>query len=334
VTQVEDFFNLTEDHADPKRDGGMPQLIPKGLEGTGVRSKYNRASGLADLIDTDKYHIHRWEMRYLAKGMGRRPDLCDLAAVETYSTGVLDATFGQDKQQSGRRLDGIIVRALDHVGIHSKADRGTTVHMATEPGSVPIEDVPKHLQSPTRAWWEFNRVNAINLEGTEVFTANDITMSAGTFDHLVTVPGHPLLTDYVVSDKKTGKYEPFHWAVQIASYAYGDVYDTTNDTRPAWPGPINLKWALVWQIDCDPATPEDQRITPHIVDLEFGWEMAQLAAKNRDAHKRRDIAAPMRPATFAQKLEASNTPEALRRLWYSTTDPAEIAAINSKGASL
>lgn len=331
---VKNFFDLTEDSGQPERKGGNPMLIPKGLEGADIRSEYTRPSGLADFLDADKFHIHRWEMRYLAKGMARRPDLCQLAAAETYSTGVLDAVYGQEKTQSGRRLDSIIERALDHVGIHSKADRGTSVHSFTEPGAPTGDDIPKALREPVRAWWEFNQRHAIELVGTEVFTANDITMTAGTFDHAIRVPGHPLLKGLVVSDKKTGKYDPFHWAVQIATYAYGDVYDTETDTRPAWPGEVNLKWALVWQIDCEEGTPIERRITPHVVNLEIGWEAARMAARNRDIHKQRDIAAPMRPATFADRLADSNTPEALRRLWWSTTDPGERALVEQKGASL
>lgn len=332
MTSVDDFFNVTE--ADPIREGGMPMLIPRGLESTGIRSAYTRASGLAEYVDASKEHIHRWEMRYLAKGLGRRPDLAALAAVETYSTGVTDAVYGREKSMSGKRLDSIIERALDGVRIHEKADRGTTVHAATEPGGPPPEAVPAELRGAVQAWWDTNRRECIEVVGTETFTANDVTMSAGTFDHLVRVPGHPLLTDYVVADKKTGRYSPFEWSVQISSYARGEVYDTSTDRRIPWPGKINLDWGLVWQIDCEPGTPDDQRVKLHILDLQFGWRMAQIAAEVRDGHARRDIAAPYRPATFQERLVACNTKDDLTRLWYSTTDPAERALVEQKGATL
>ena len=45
------------------------------------------------------------------------------------------------------------------------------------------------------AFWETNRRECIELLNTEVFTANDTTMSAGTFDHCAFVHGHPVLGD-------------------------------------------------------------------------------------------------------------------------------------------
>lgn len=295
--------------ADVERVGGKPQLVPKGL--TGIKASYSRASGLADFIE-EKEHIHRWEMRYLAKAMGQNEDLAALAAVERYSTGVSDAVFGYEKSQSGRNLDAIIERALDRVRIHEKADRGTAVHGATEPGAPAGVE---RLRPAVDAFWEINRQECIDLVATEQFTANDITMSAGTFDHLVRIPGHPLLTDFVIGDKKTGRFDPFSWCVQLSTYGYGDPYDTSTHTRPDWPGPINLKYGLVWQID-----PGDATVKLWVIDLEFGWEMAQLAAKVRDAHERRDIAVEYKAPKFQERLDASNTRDDLARLWKSLED--------------
>lgn len=332
MTTVETFFAPAPGEA-LRTPSGKPLLVPRGLEGKGIRADYSRASGLAEFIE-ESAHIHRWEMRYLAKAMGQNEDLAALAAVETYSTGIKDAVFGREKSASGRRLDSIIERALDRVRLHEKADRGTAVHAATEPGGVELEQVPERLRGAVKAFWESVRVNAIDLVDTEAFTANDTTMSAGTFDHLVRVPGHPLLTDYVIADKKTGRFSPFEWTVQLSSYANGDRYDLETDTRPEWPGPINKKWGLVWQIDCEPKTPDDQRVKLHIIDLEFGWEMAQLAAKVRDAHERRDIVTDYRPAGFNERLAASTTTEDLRRLWESTTDEAERSVVEEKARHL
>lgn len=328
MTTPNDFFNIPE--ADVIRGtGGAPMLVPRGLEGKGIRAAYSRASSLSEHLEA-KDHIHRWEMRYLAKAMGQNEDLAALAAVETYSTGVSDAVFGREKSASGRRLDDIIARALDRVRIHEKADRGTAVHGATEPGAPGLQQIPEALRGPTAAFHEINRREVIDIVATEQFTANDTTMSAGTFDHLVRVPGHPLLTDYVIADKKTGRFSPFEWIIQLSSYANGEPYDTSNDTRPAWPGPINKDWGLVWQIDCDSA-----EVKLWLVDLAFGWEMAQIAARVRDAHQRTDLAAEYRSATFEQRLAACNTREDLTLLWHSTTEnPEQRALVEAKGATL
>lgn len=337
MTTVNDFFSMPE--PDVQRGvGGSPMLVPRGLEGKDIRSAYTRASYMADFLEA-KDHIHRWEMRYLAKAMGQNEDLAALAACETYSTGVSNATHGREKSASGRRLDEIIERAFDRVRLHEKADRGTAVHGFTEPawwtGQHTYEQIPEALRAPVAAFWEVNRRECIELVGTEMFTANDATMSAGTFDHLVRVHGHPLLGDtYVVADKKTGRFSPFEWCIQISTYANGDLYDTSTDQRPAWPGEINKEWGLVWQIDCEPGKRTEERAKLWLIDLTLGWRLAQLAAEVRDAHARTDIAAAYTTASFEQRFPLCNTPEALRALWQSTEDPAERALVEEKARTL
>jgi hypothetical protein len=338
VTQPADFFDMPE--PDVKRGvGGSPMLVHRGLQSSGTRVPYTRASYMSGFLEGSE-HIHKWEMRYLAKAMGQNEDLAALAACETYSTGVSDATYGRSKSASGRRLDEIIERALDRVRIHEKADRGTAVHGFTEPawwtGEHTYDQIPERLRGPVASFWETNRRECIQIVATEQFTANDATMSAGTFDHLVRVLGHPDLTDYVVADKKTGRTQPFEWAIQMATYAYGEPYNTADDTRPEWPGPINRKWGLVWQIDCDPDTPQDRRVTLWMVDLEWGWAAAQLAAQVRDIRKAEDTHAPYRSTTLETRLAAANTVEDLRTLWASLDDdhPTAKHAVEEKARSL
>lgn len=334
MTTVDSFFDIPDDR-DPKRnpETGSPQLVPRGIDPeSGIRSDYTRASYMADFIE-DKSHIHKWEMRYLCKAMGQNEDLAALAAVERYSTGVTEATVGRDKSASGKRLDAIIGRALDRVRIHEKADRGTAVHGSTEPGGPAGVE---RLRPASDAFREINRRELIRIIGTEVFTANDTIMASGTFDHLVRVPGHPLLTDYVVADKKTGSFDPFSWCVQIATYANGEPYNLDTDRRTGWPeglngwpNVINKDWGLVWQIDAETA-----EVKLWIIDIAFGWEMAQLAAQVRDAHKRRDIAVAYKPATILQRADALRASDPqdladLRALW-DLANPHEQQFIQAK----
>lgn len=330
-----DFFSMPEPDV-IRGPGGSPMLVPRGLEGKDIRAPYTRASYMADFIE-GKDHIHKWEMRYLAKAMGQNEDLAALAACETYSTGVSDATFGREKSASGRRLDEIIERAFDRVRIHEKADRGTAVHGFTEPAfweQEPHEAVPERLRGPVAGFWAVNVQECIEIIGTEMFTANDTTMSAGTFDHLVRVHGHPELTGLVVADKKTGRFSPYEWCVQISTYANGDPYDTATDTRPAWPDEVNKRWGLVWQIDCEPSTRDDQRVKLWMIDLELGWKLAQIAAEVRDAQDRKDIAARYVAPSFEERLALCNTHESLRFLWSSTQDPARQAQVETKARTL
>ena len=332
MTTVTDFFSMPE--PDVKREGGAPHLVPRGLEGKNIRALYTRASSMADFIE-DKAHIHKWEMRYLAKGLGQNEDLAALAACEVYSTGISDAVKGREKTASGRRLDDIIERVFDRVRLHEKADRGTAVHGFTEPGAPSGDAIPERLQGPVAAFWEINRRECIDIVATEQFTANDVTMSAGTFDHLVRIPGHPLFRDeFIVADKKTGSFDPLSWIIQIATYANGDPYDTSTDTRPAWPGPVNKDYGLVWQIDSEPDTAQEKRVKLWVIDLALGWELAQIAAKVRDAHKRNDLAVAYKSPTFQQRLASSNTRGDLTLLWHSTDDLALRAQVETKARSL
>jgi hypothetical protein len=326
VSTPANFFAVRPDEV--KREDGNPMLIPRGLESTGTRVRYTRASGLADFISEQAF-FHLWEMRYLAMGIARNPDLAGMAAVETYNTGILHPAFGSQKTASGRRLDDIIRKALDRVGIHEKADWGTAVHGFTEPGApaVPVWQGPWGQMGPDVASFEeWNAAYGVRILDTERFIANDAIMGAGTFDHTVEVPGHPLLTGHVIADKKTGKYEPHHWAVQLAVYANGEPYEP-DDTRPGWPaGEVNLKWGLVWQI-------REGKTVGHMLDLEVGWEAAQRAAWVRDFHGRTDLASPFKPATFVDRLGACNDRDSLVWLWHITAD-AERAAVEEKARTL
>ena len=325
------FFAAISEN-DARRSGsGNPLIVLPTHEGRDdpMRVEYSRASGLADNVE-NKDHIHKWEMRYLAKALGQNEDLAALAAVETYSTGVETDWFTpeqrHEKSASGRRLDDIIKRALDRARLHEKADRGTAVHGATEPDAPGLHLIPERLRHPVAAFAEVNRRECIEIVGTEVFTVNDTLASAGTFDHLVRVHGHPDLTGLVIADKKTGRFDPLSWVIQLASYAYGKIYDTALERRREWPGEINPDYGLVWQIDCK-QTPEGrtdpgvERIQLWVIDLRVGWDLAQMAARIRDAHKDvKSLAGDFRSPTFEQRFAACSTPEALRALWSSLDD--------------
>src|SRR5688500_8931273 len=80
--------------------GGVPRdgydralLVPRGLT---TRTPYTSASALADYI-SNPYALHRWEKRYLARGLGMREDLAALAGAETYNTG-----FAEEDQKENR----------------------------------------------------------------------------------------------------------------------------------------------------------------------------------------------------------------------------------------
>lgn len=313
----------------PRDSKGRALLVPKGLpKSAGIRVPYSSASGLADSI-SDDFHIHRWQMRYLAKAMGQRPDLGRLAAAEPYSTGLYAEFEPGEKARSGRALDRIIERALDSIGIDEKADYGTAFHAHTEPGAESVPPLDQEMANDVKSFERILEREQITIVDTERFTANDKTMSAGTFDHGVRVLGHPTLTGYVISDKKTGRVDPFHWEVQVASYAYGELYDTETDERSPFPADINLSWGLVFHTGARTGL-----TTLFPIDLERGWRNAQLAALARDAQEEKYDPLPFKPATFTQRLKACATKDDARRLWKSLPEGPDRDLVADKAASL
>ncbi len=245
------------------RDATTDRLVP-----------YTSASSLASAI-TDESHIHRWEMRNLAKAMGLSPDLALLAAAEPYSTGLTNPTVGREKSRSGRALDNIIERALDRVRLHEKADYGTAVHAFTEPDN--HEPVPPSAAADVAAFEDCVQRHGIQIIATEIFTANDELRAAGTFDHLCWVPGYGI----VICDKKTGKMNPHEFGVQLSVYAYGDVYDPRTRTRRRLEdltdlsNLVNREVGIVFAIS-------NGRCVLKEVDLERGFAGAKAAAAARD----------------------------------------------------
>jgi len=241
------------------------------------RHAYTRASTLASYIENDT-HITRWKMRYLARGMAVWKDQAILAALETYNTSFGMPDRDPENAASGRRLDAIIDEVLGRQLINQKADYGTAVHAATEPDFWGFthdeikDDVTSYVETCKRL--------GVKIAATEVFTANDITMSAGTFDNLKWVDGY----GWVITDKKTSsKVDSNHFAIQLAGYANGEVYDGATDTRASLESltggePINRDVGLIFWI-------KNGRTEVHELDLKTGWRGAQIAAQARDYQK-------------------------------------------------
>lgn len=319
--------DLDKGRGDVIRVGGKAMLNPRGLSGTKVRVPYSSASGLADAISDDGF-LHRWEKRYLAIAMGRNEDLAKLAAAETYHTG-LEPLDVAEKRASGRRVDDIINRALDRQRIHEKADYGTAFHAFTEPGAPPVPEHMTGLAADVVSFEDRLRRECVTIVDTERFTANDTTMSAGTYDHGVRVLGHPLLTGYVIADKKTGRIDPWHWEIQIASYANSEFYDTETDERTPMPEDLNLDYGVVFHTGAQTGHTEF-----YVLDLQRGWANAQIAAAARDAQADSAKTITFKPATFLEKLDAVTTKAEARILWSSTDNVAERALVTEKASTL
>jgi hypothetical protein len=260
-----------------------------------VKVPYTRASSLSDFVTNDR-GIQIWERRYLIRGMGQNEDLAELAACETYNTGLVGpdepAQDDRENRASGRRLDEIGDRALERAKIHAKADYGTAVHLATEPGSQAVPT--KRMRADVASFAPTLEAEGIHILQTEAFVANDTLMSAGTFDHLLWVPGFGV----IIGDKKTGKMNPYEFGIQFSTYANGDAYDVYTDKRSVIHPDLNPDWGMViWM----PAL--QGKTILKMIDLRVGYEDAKRAAAVRDAQKeRRLIDAP--PGYFRKRRAA------------------------------
>lgn len=333
---LETFFDL--DEGPPRDRWGRPLLIPRG--GTEAdRRWYTRASSLADKL-ADFSHVHTWEKRYLARGMGLRPDLCRLAAAEPYTTG-FDKGNASENRASGKRLDEIIERALDAVKIHEKADYGTAIHARTEPGNDGTDPDDKQRLDVESCWGLWLDLGVVHL-GTEIFTATDATWSAGTFDHLSYVPGLGI----VITDKKTSSEVHPDYDIQLAGYANGDVYDYKTDQRmtleeyvtsKGWdPALLRRDVGVIWWI-------KNGRTTAHVLDLTAGWMAAQVAAWVRDNHHTKKSPPPINASLLASShglrdgltsgILAASSPEELLALWNNPANQAIWTAEHTAAAS-
>ena len=276
---TEDFFAEILD-GPPRDRWGRPMLYPRG---SADRLAYTRASSLADYL-ADFSHIWKWKFRYLARSLGQNRDLAMLAGAECYTTG-FDKGDDKDNRASGKRLDEIIERALERGKISEKADYGTVVHALTEPGNdgaVQYEDVEKDVAS----FWACVNELGIVILGTELFTANDDLMVAGTFDHLMYVPGYGI----VITDKKTSsEVHGADFRIQLSSYANADLYDWESDERitleefirrRGWdPDLLDRTKGLIFWI-------KNGETKVYELDLAAGYEAARTAVWVRDHHKK------------------------------------------------
>ena len=309
------FFDDLDDEVE--RKNGEPLI----RQADGSRLTYTRASSLGDYI-CEQTHLHRWEMRYLARQLGKNEDLAALAGLESYSTG-----FDEDavtKSASGKRLDDIIKRALDRGRIHERADYGTVIHARTEPGNEGY--TPLRAIIDVQSFWDTVAANDIEILGTEIFTVNDELRAAGTFDHLVRTKQHGV----TIADKKNGRnINGLGFSVQFVTYADGVIYNPRTEERSSLTTlsggeAINPDVALLFEV-------KDGKTKVRKVDIARGREAAHLAAKVRDARRWNALAnidtsfkqpkqAEVRQRAILTAIQAAGYPEVLRALWRMYTD--------------
>lgn len=283
---MSDPFEIPEQPAkerpEPKRDRWGRYLLTD--PATGKEQPWTRATTFAKSI-SDTFALSQWGQRMTAKGFAMRPDLVALAAT-------------LDPKKDRKALNDVVEQAKDTAGQKSAANLGTALHSFSEYADEGnTEEIPDTYRSRIN---EYSRT--LENGGLQVVPAmiERITVVpqfsvAGTFDRILeTEEG-----DLVIGDLKTGRDLTYGWneiAIQLALYAHGvnqaGVWDAEDGS-----------WEPVEQVREDygvvihmPA--EGEGCTLYKLNLEAGWQAAELCAEVRAWRSQRKLAEPY---TVAQK---------------------------------
>lgn len=275
------------------RDGwGRPIIVPKA---GGKPKGYTRTTTFIDCIE-DKSSLIDWGKRMVLVGATRRPDLVEKARS-------LDPEDAADK----RRLNELAEQATDASGANDKRERGTHLHGLSElvdtgqplPAGLPAQDVEDMAAYLVET-------SALKVTAVEQFVVVDELGVAGTFDRMVSYSGPDPDGRHVegnyIADVKTGsvEYGGLKMAAQLACYSRGQRYDFTRfpvdaqdkaavasfrkrvieaqEAEAAYSSlpPVSQDWGIIIHLPAGKG-----ECTLYWVDLNVGWEAAQLALSIR-----------------------------------------------------
>ncbi|MEU8621435.1 hypothetical protein [Streptomyces sp. NPDC048623] len=275
-------------YAVPRDGWGRPLIVPTA---GGKPRGYTRTTTFIDCIE-DKSSLIDWGKRMVLVGAAKRGDLVDKARS-------LDPEDAAHK----KTLNFLAEQATDASGANDKRERGTHLHNLSElvdagqplpPTASPqdVEDMGAYLME----------TSVLTVKAMEQFVVVDELGVAGTFDRMAEYDGpgpdgEPLSGNFIC-DLKTGsvEYGGLKMAAQLACYSRGVLYDHTRfpvdvndraavaafkqsviDVREATGAyrplpPVNQDWGIIIHLPAGRA-----ECTLHWVDLNLGWEAAQLA---------------------------------------------------------
>lgn len=276
------------------RDGwGRPIVVPRG---GGKPKGYTRTTTFIDCIE-DKSALIDWGKRMVLVGATKRPDLVDKARP-------LDPESPDDK----KRLNELAEQATDASGANDKREKGTHLHGLSElvdagqplPAGLPardVEDMAAYLME----------TSPLTVKAVEQFVVVDELGVAGTFDRMAEYDGPgpdgaPISGNFI-ADVKTGsvEYGGLKMAAQLACYSRGVKYDFARfpvnaqdkaavasfkkrvidmqDAEAAYSPlpPVNQDWGIIIHLPAGKG-----ECTLYWVDLNLGWEAAELALRIRE----------------------------------------------------
>jgi hypothetical protein len=244
---------------------GRPLIQP--LDG-GEPVAFTRVSTLAKSLD-DLNNLMLWKARKTAQGLVMRPDLMTRVA-GAIANGDPDSDW-----PTKRALNDVVKEATEAAGASAGASSGTGFHALTEAIDRGLEPIFVPEADKSRLDDYRRAVHGYKALDVELFVVNDHVQAAGTFDRLFLCPDGRVR----VADLKSGKSEadyPLSTCLQIATYAHSQRYDPETGERSALHHALDITTGLLVHLPpCGGC-----RIIP--LDLELGWQAAQLAAQVRE----------------------------------------------------
>lgn len=248
---------------------------------TGVDQSWTRVTTVAKTLD-DMNGLLNWTGTMVAGGAVLRPDIAGKVAARWPLTDDNKAemySLAEELKEAGGASVG---RNLGDT-LHEMAKR-RNLGEAFKP--MPPWDADLAAYENLMARYDL-RVAPALVERTVVLPDLGI---AGSFDFLASAMGASSGGELHVADLKTGKVGSYSWGafcVQLALYSRGThLYDWDTKTFSPMP-PVNQHRGLIIHLPAGTA-----KATLHVVDLDAGWEAAQLALSVRQWRARKDLARP------------------------------------------
>lgn len=287
AVNVEELVRMHSADECPLDQWNRYRIVPDGAK---QPVAHTRATTVAGALD-DGFAVNAWTRRLTVVGFAQNPVLFTrLCATDPEDRNSIDQLCDEAKSKAGgddARNLGTALHAFTE-----KADRGQEIYIPPPYdddvtayrkflAEVGIEIIPEYIE---------RYVVVPGLDGIGV---------AGKTDRIVRF-GSRLM----IADVKTGTLGNYSWlkiAIQLAIYSRArSFYDAATKKHLPFPD-VAQDVGLVFHLPAGAARP-----ALWFVDLDFGWEAAQVACQVRAWRKRNDIADELRPDT------ASTSPEVRR----------------------
>lgn len=274
---------------------------------TGKKTRWTRVSTIAKVLQ-DSYHLDRWNLRMVAKGMGIRHDLVMLAAN-------LDVT--DDKEE----LQEIADKAHEAAGGNVGANMGTALHTYVERLDAGQSLNGQRMAPATRRALDRYQQTMLEYgletrpEFMERVVLNYEYKIVGRLDRILFDPIFWSLPR--IGDLKTGSTMDFgglEIAIQLALYANADfIWNEETSSWEEFPE-MDKQWGIVMHL---PAKGDSCEI--YDVDVDSGWQCVRLAMNVREARKRGKNFMLLRPNDREWRLRILNAESAedLSAVWQA-----------------